>query len=171
MPSVIPKAMTSLVEQLRFELAGIQKFDAGMDPFMLAAKYRDGFVNIHPLRDGNGHMCRMIMNAILLKFAGIVVTLGERDDEREEYLFIATESGKAGGHPGQLRKLVLEAAGGSFRRLRSALTRQMKASIFYRWRTITFPRQSGLCSLMRIIMSLYRQFRDRRIFYRRFFAV
>jgi NADPH-dependent curcumin reductase CurA len=51
-------------------------------------------------------MCRMILNAILIKYAWIVVTLGEIL-KRDEYLYIAAESGKVGGHAGQLGKLVL----------------------------------------------------------------
>jgi hypothetical protein len=47
--------------------------------------------------------------------------------DRDECLFIAAESGKMRVHPGQLGKLVLEAAGGSFRRMKNTLTRQVKA--------------------------------------------
>jgi Fic family protein len=127
-PSAIPKAMKSMVESLQADLAEIDK-TLTIDPYMLAAKYCDRFVNIHPFKDGNGRMCRIILNAILIKYAGIVVTLGEKDMDREEYLYIAAESGKVGGHPGQLGKLVLESAEGSFRRLKNAVTKQMKDAL------------------------------------------
>jgi Fic family protein len=126
-PSAIPKNMKSMVKNLQADLAEIDKTGT-IDPYMLAAKYCDRFVNVHPFKDGIGRMCRMILNAILIKYAGIVVTLGERDMDWDEYLFIAAESGKVGGHPGQPGKLVLEAADGSFRRLKNTLMRQMKAA-------------------------------------------
>ena len=66
-----------------------------LDPYMLATKYCHKFVNIHPFVDGNGRTCRLILNAILLKYAGIVVALGEKDDERDEYLQIAAEGSMA----------------------------------------------------------------------------
>lgn len=66
-------------------------------------------------------MCRMILNVILIKYAGIVVTLGEKDRDRDEYLSIAAESGKVGGHPGQLGKLVLNNAVESLKRIKTSL--------------------------------------------------
>lgn len=60
-----------------------------LDPYMLAAKYCHKFVNIHPFLDGNGRTCRLILNAILLKYAGVVVPLGETESDRETYLSVA----------------------------------------------------------------------------------
>ncbi|CZS93170.1 uncharacterized protein RAG0_03570 [Rhynchosporium agropyri] len=98
--------------------------NAVLDPFMLAANYCDRFVNIHPFKDGNGRMCRLILNAILIKYAGIVVSLGEKGGERDEYLLIAAESTRVGGHPGQLGKKVLEIAHGTLRKLKMTLSRR-----------------------------------------------
>jgi len=36
-----------------------------MDPYVLASKYCHKFVNIHPFLDGDGRMCRLIMNGLL----------------------------------------------------------------------------------------------------------
>lgn len=119
----VPKAMSSLVSNLHNDLEEIEKSGV-IDPFMLAAKYCDRFVNVHPFRDGNGRMCRLILNAILIKYAGIVVVLGEKDQGRDEYLQIAQESTMVKGHPGQLGKLVLEHAKGTLRRLKTALTKR-----------------------------------------------
>ena len=33
------------------------------------------FVNIHPFEDGNGRMCRMLLNVVLLKFIGVCVAI------------------------------------------------------------------------------------------------
>jgi len=66
--------------------------DGSMDPFCLAAKYCHKFVNIHPFADGNGRTCRIILTAMLLKYAGIVVPIGENDDDRSEYLGVASSS-------------------------------------------------------------------------------
>ncbi|CZT48773.1 uncharacterized protein RSE6_09521 [Rhynchosporium secalis] len=122
-PSQIPVAMNSLVENLQKDIAEIEE-NAVLDPFMLAANYCDRFVNIHPFKDGNGRVCRLILNAILIKYAGVVVSLGEKGGERDEYLFIAAESTRVGGHPGQLGKKVLEIAYGTLRKLKMTLSRR-----------------------------------------------
>jgi hypothetical protein len=98
--------MKSMVAKLQADIAEVEK-NGMIDPFMLAAKYCDRFVNIHPFKDGNGRMCRLILNAILVKFAGIVVVLGEKGGEGGEYLQIASESTKVSGHTGQLGIKVL----------------------------------------------------------------
>ena len=66
-----------------------------LDPYMLAAKYRHKFVNIHPFIDGNGRTCRLILNAILLAYAGVVVPLGETESDREIYLSVACRASEA----------------------------------------------------------------------------
>ena len=119
-PSMIPQAMAAFVRDLE-EGVSLENAQAGIDRFMLAAKFCDRFVNIHPFRDGNGRMCRLILNAVLIKYAGIVVVLGEKDDDRGEYLMIAQESTKVGGHGGQLGHMVLKRAGRTLRGLRSKL--------------------------------------------------
>ncbi|KAF7900218.1 uncharacterized protein EAF01_007520 [Botrytis porri] len=122
-PSEIPKAMNSLVQNLANDIETIET-TRNIDPFMLAASYCDRFVNIHPFRDGNGRMCRMILNAILVKYSGIVVALGGKDQDRDEYLLIAQESAKVGGHAGQLAKLVLDSAQGTLKKLKNKLSRR-----------------------------------------------
>jgi Fic family protein len=56
--------------------------------FHLAAKYSNMFALIHPFLDGNGRTCRLILNAILLKYAGTVAVFGEHDESREESIEI-----------------------------------------------------------------------------------
>ena len=117
--------MKSLVENLEAAFQQAEKTKV-IDPFMLAAKYCDRFVNIHPFRDSNGRMCRLVLNAIWMKYADIVVSLGEKGADRDEYLRIAQESTSVGGHAGQLGSVVLESAVGTLRRLKAALKYQSR---------------------------------------------
>ena len=125
-PSEIHGAMKSMVARLQEDLAEVE-MSGQLDPFMLAAKYCDRFVNIHPFKDANGRMCRLVLNAILVKYAGIVVPLGEKSEEREEYLQIAQESSKVGGHSGQLGTMVLSKAGSSLKKMLRSLKVQGQA--------------------------------------------
>ncbi|KAK3389573.1 fido domain-containing protein [Podospora didyma] len=71
-PSEIAVAMTSMVKNLDIELDAAEKTGV-LDLSSLAAKCCDRFFNIHPFRDGNGRLCRLILNVILIKYAGVVV--------------------------------------------------------------------------------------------------
>jgi prophage maintenance system killer protein len=124
-PAKVQDSMKSLVASLQKDIAEIEK-TGSLDPFMLAAKYCDRFVNIHPFRDGNGRMCRLILNAILLKFAGVIIVLGEGEKDRVEDIDIAKESTRVGGHAGQLGKKVLEMAEGTLRRIKGTSGRHLK---------------------------------------------
>jgi len=81
-------------------------------------------VNIHPFRDANGRMCRLILNAILMRYVGFVVDLGEKGVERDAYLELATESRIVGGFPGYLSKMVVEKAGETLKRLNNRLKKR-----------------------------------------------
>ena len=122
-PSEIPAAMRSMVAGLQGDLAEVEA-SGRIDPFMLAAKYCDRFVNIHPFKDANGRMCRLILNSILIKYAGVVVALGEKSQDRDEYLQIAQESSRVGGHAGQLGTLVLTKADDVFKKMLKTLKRK-----------------------------------------------
>ncbi|PVH71714.1 hypothetical protein DL98DRAFT_563821 [Cadophora sp. DSE1049] len=89
-----------------------------MDPFWLAAKLCDRFVNIHPFLDGNGRMCRLVLNAVLLKYTGIIVSIGEHDGERKEYCDIAVRASATMEGPGELAVLVLKKATQRFKTLK-----------------------------------------------------
>ncbi|KAK5663906.1 hypothetical protein OQA88_117 [Cercophora sp. LCS_1] len=88
-PDQVPSAMRRLIASLQQDLEDAMA--AGkIDPVTLASKYCHMFVNIHPFLDGNGRTCRLILNALLLKYGGFLVSIGQEDETREKYLEIAT---------------------------------------------------------------------------------
>jgi len=68
-PSGIPAAMRSLVQNFEMDVAAIERHRE-IDPWVLAATYCDRFVNIHPFKDGNGRMCRLILTVCRAGFTG-----------------------------------------------------------------------------------------------------
>lgn len=46
------------------------------EPYELAARYHHKFAFIHPFGDGNGRMGRLVLNTLMLKYAGHVIVLG-----------------------------------------------------------------------------------------------
>ena len=58
-PSNINGTMNAFEKDLRNDIASAEARNE-LDPFMLAAKYCDRLVNIHPFKDGNGRMCRIV---------------------------------------------------------------------------------------------------------------
>lgn len=87
--SSIPSKMKDMIKQLQYDL-DMAKKSGNIDPIMLAAKYSHIFVNIHPFLDGNGRMCRLMLNAILLKLGNFIVCLGEDATTRDQYLEVVT---------------------------------------------------------------------------------
>ncbi|KAK6533778.1 hypothetical protein TWF694_002708 [Orbilia ellipsospora] len=92
-PKFVGVAMKRFVEDLKNKLAAAENAGA-LDPFFFAADACGEFVNIHPFLDGNGRTCRLILNTILLKYAGIVAPIGEQGEERKNYLEIAKRRGE-----------------------------------------------------------------------------
>lgn len=88
-PAHVPRLMSAMISELNADISKAIT-DGSLDPVMLSAKYCHKFVNIHPFADGNGRICRLILNAILLKHCGIMVCLGEDEDDKAKYLEIAT---------------------------------------------------------------------------------
>lgn len=88
-PTHVPRLMSAMVSELNADITKAIT-DVSLDPVMLSAKYCHKFVNIHPFADGNGRICRLLLNAILLKHCGLIVCLGEDADDKAKYLEIAS---------------------------------------------------------------------------------
>lgn len=88
-PAHVPRLMNAMVSELNADIANAVA-DGSLDPVMLSAKYCHKFVNIHPFADGNGRTCRLILNAVLLKHCGLIVCLGENEEDKAKYLEIAS---------------------------------------------------------------------------------
>ena len=118
-PRSVPQLMGQMCQDLREEAALAET--NGVDPFSLGAKYSMKFVQIHPFRDGNGRMCRMILNAILCRYAGIIVPIGEQGDEREEYMGIKKRASRDMEGHGEYATFVLQRAVTRLRELKKKL--------------------------------------------------
>jgi len=119
-PRFVAKQMTELVSELNDDIRKYEESNA-LDPFQLAAKYSMKFVQIHPFQDGNGRMCRLILNALLLKYAGIVVSIGEQDKDRSEYIEICKRESAEMIGGGEFATLVLERSVAKLETLRTSI--------------------------------------------------
>ncbi|KAF4970844.1 hypothetical protein FSARC_2210 [Fusarium sarcochroum] len=88
---MVPSAMRQMINSYTADVLAAKEKEK-IDPVALAAKYCHIFVNIHPFADGNGRICRLILNAILFKYARCIVSFGEDEEDRELYLHIAADS-------------------------------------------------------------------------------
>ncbi|TPX06850.1 uncharacterized protein E0L32_002346 [Thyridium curvatum] len=86
-PRFVPVHMKDLCRSLKEDIDSAEK-NQSIDPVSLASECSLGFVEFHPFQDGNGRMCRMILNAILCRYIGVIVPIGEDEDERKEYMAI-----------------------------------------------------------------------------------
>ena len=108
-------------DDVRDEKSGI------LDPFYLAADICQDFVMIHPFPDGNGRMCRLLLNAYLIKYAGVLAPTGESEESREKYLGLVQKAAEADMEEdahGNLASFVLEGATKTLRRLRGTIRRR-----------------------------------------------
>ncbi|KAM0561959.1 hypothetical protein ACHAPJ_002400 [Fusarium lateritium] len=119
-PKFVPAKMEEMCANLKRE---IQEGEAqcSLDPFSLASKYSLRFVEIHPFQDGNGRMCRMILNAILFRYAGIVVPIGEREEDRDEYMNIKQRASRDMEGHGEYATFVLKKGTRAIQKLKQKL--------------------------------------------------
>lgn len=119
-PQFVAKNMKELVSELNDDIRKCEESNT-LDPFQLAAKYSMRFLQIHPFQDGNGRICRLILNALLLKYAGIVVSIGEQDKDRSEYMEICKRESAEMYGGGEFATLVLKRSVGKLEKLRASI--------------------------------------------------
>lgn len=117
-PTSVPAKMREMCKSLEQDMARAR---CSVDPFSLAAKYSLEFVQIHPFLDGNGRMCRIILNAILFRFLGIFAVIGEDDLDKEEYLGIKRRSSEMMEGHGEYATFVVCKAAKSLRKVKQKL--------------------------------------------------
>lgn len=75
--SLVPYKMESMFHELKRDLKEVIT-NRTIDPISLASKSAPIFVNIYPFIDGNGRMCRLILNSMLLKLGAFIACIGGR---------------------------------------------------------------------------------------------
>ncbi|KAJ6036437.1 hypothetical protein N7540_000716 [Penicillium herquei] len=90
--TLVPNKMKAMIRDLKSDLkTAITK--GTIDPIAIATKYAHIFVNIHPFIDGNGRVCRLILNALLLKLGSLLVCIGETEGDRDTWMEISAKGG------------------------------------------------------------------------------
>ncbi|KAK7430899.1 hypothetical protein QQZ08_002427 [Neonectria magnoliae] len=119
-PNFVPAKMKEMCDNLKQELANAEKQNA-IDPFSIASKYSLEFVSIHPFQDGNGRLCRIILNTILCRYAGVIVPIGEQQEERVEYMDIKKRASQDMEGHGEYATFVLQRAVTRLREMKKKL--------------------------------------------------
>ena len=65
-----------------------------LDLVSLAAKYATYLVTIHPFEDGNGRLCRILLNVLLLRLTGCCAVIGVEYPEREAWIKASSKAVK-----------------------------------------------------------------------------
>jgi hypothetical protein len=67
-------------------------------------------------------MCRLILNAILCRYAGVIIPIGEQETEREEYMQIKRDSSERMEGHGEYATFVLIRATRRIREMKKKLS-------------------------------------------------
>lgn len=90
-PEETPAKMADLLAWL---LQHQEKGD--LHPLILAASFHHRFVDIHPFDDGNGRMCRLLMNLILMQYGYPPVVIKQQDRQAYYYALRQADTGDIG---------------------------------------------------------------------------
>lgn len=119
-PHHVPRKMAELCKSIQDDLH-LAETASLLDPFSLAAKHSLEFVQIHPFLDGNGRMCRIILNAILFRFCHIFVAIGESEEDRIAYLNIKKRASQDMEGHGEYADFVLIKAVPALRKMKQKI--------------------------------------------------
>ncbi|KAF5598732.1 fic doc family [Fusarium pseudocircinatum] len=123
MPQYVPTKMAEMCANLKSDIDGKEV----LDPFSLAAKYSLRFVEIHPFQDGNGRMCRIILNAILFRYVGTCISIGETQDEINQYINIKKRASRDMEGHGEYATFVLKKSVRSIQKLKQKVNGKKSA--------------------------------------------
>jgi fido (protein-threonine AMPylation protein) len=90
----VPILMGKLVEQYNQDMTAAEQ-TGEIDVMTLAAKYCYYFVSIHPFEDGNGRLCRLLLNVILVKYAGVCIDIASTPKENFDWQAMTNAANKA----------------------------------------------------------------------------
>lgn len=80
----VPGTMRKLIDYYNDDMAEAESIGE-LDPIRISAKTTYLFANIRPFVDGNGRLCRLLLNALLLKHVGLFIPLGFDPFKANEY--------------------------------------------------------------------------------------
>jgi Fic family protein len=102
----LPYAVEALFEECDTMRTNL---DDMRDPYSLAAKLCYDFVTIHPFEDGNGRMCRLLLNRVLLEYGlAFPIALGFGFHRRAKRHYLSSiHYARASGRPKHLSTIVL----------------------------------------------------------------
>ncbi|KAI1739167.1 fido domain-containing protein [Xylaria scruposa] len=89
-PHGIPSHMAAWANKLNAHIS-LAESGSFFDPYDLAAKHYCSFVKIQPFGVGNGLVSRIILNCLVMRYAGHMIRMGMDDEEKGEFLGIAID--------------------------------------------------------------------------------
>lgn len=119
----VPRRMKELCSNLKEEMQTIES-QGFVDPLSLAVKYSLRIADIRPFHSGNGQMCRIILNVILRRYLGIIVAIGDTDEDRRKYIWIKKRALRGKEGRGEYATLVLKMGTKTIQKLKQKMNEE-----------------------------------------------